>query len=94
MIDETWNDGFKTATLKFYPELEGCRLQIFELEKIIEGKNATIIIQSDEIETLKADKKQLELKLKNRNIIIAVAIPVSIGIGITAGVLIVNAVNK
>lgn len=87
-LDRAYDEGFKTATLKFKPELDGCEFQVTELEKKITGKNAVISEQNDTIELQELKILTQGQKIKNRNIALLISIPLEAILFFIAGALI------
>ena len=92
-MEKAWDRGFKTATLKFYPDIVAYELLLPELEKKIEGKNAVIIDHKETIEKQNIIISTNEQKIINRNIGLAVGIPAGVIVGIVTGLIIGNSMK-
>lgn len=88
---DSFNRGFKSAALKFVPDLVSAEYQADQYKIKNYAKSIIIGIRDETIQNQAIDIINLELKLKNRNIWLAVGIPAGFVVGgIITALIVVN----
>ena len=70
-IQKAFDEGYKSATVKFYPQLVASDMMVEELGKVVEGKNVVIFQQKEDI-------AGLEKTVGNYKLAVMIGVPTAV----------------